>query len=332
MARANGSRALELTFLLGYASDSEALKNEMLSKPRGSVSSQDGVTFEWGNIERLIPFLNSDSLKTPLDVPSLCIYHLDGLSRPRKAQIESLHGLPNQALNSKADLLFVDKENCPHYISFKDGQSIAKLGQVSTSKKYGSLYLEGGIHQDPPADLPPEIFAADTALTEEQFEKLGNGVRHKKWAYFKRHQPQEWADFVNSKMAEAISQLKEFGRTISTDDASLSIFLTETIVGHSDISENFNIVIDNSVVPFKNFIEATGLANVRVREFNTPKKFSLIIELLLNDKTYGLTKIEPSFEGALEIVSQTKGIIYHFQEYSNPSTNLSYKDLMLDSI
>jgi len=304
----------------------------MLSKPRGSIVIQESATFEWGNIERLVPFLKTPELHKPLKVQPLFIYHLDGLSKNRKEQIEALHDLPRDAISSKADLLFIDEHNEAHYLSFKDGQSVAKLGQVSTSKQYGNIFLEGGLHQEPPTDLPSVIRASDTALTLAQFERLGNSVRHKRWAYFKHHQPKEWSAIVNNRMTSAISQLKDFGNKIATDETSLRIFLTETIVGNQEITDKFNIVIGRSVVPFSNFIAVAANANVRVREFNTSKKFSLIVELLVNDKTYGLTKIEPSFEGMMENVSQTKGIIYHFQEYFEPTSKLSYKDLMMDSI
>jgi len=43
-----------------------------------------------------------------------------------------------------------------------------------------------------------------------------------------------------------------------------------------------------------------------------------------------LTKIHPSFEGAASYVSQTKGIINHFQEWSHVSSGKTIWDLILD--
>ena len=45
-------------------------------------------------------------------------------------------------------------------------------------------------------------------------------------------------------------------------------------------------------------------------------KKSLLVSIKIKNQIYGLTKIEPSFDGWRDVVSQTKGIIFYFQEYS----------------
>jgi hypothetical protein len=54
----------------------------------------------------------------------------------------------------------------------------------------------------------------------------------------------------------------------------------------------------------------------------------LIVWLIDEKKKYGLLKIEPSFEGEGVTVDQTKGIIFHFQQYGDKQN--SYKNLLLD--
>jgi hypothetical protein len=49
----------------------------------------------------------------------------------------------------------------------------------------------------------------------------------------------------------------------------------------------------------------------------TKSKKALIIEVTSNSGSYGLTRIEPSFEGDGLHVGQTKGLIYHFQQFPN---------------
>jgi hypothetical protein len=60
----------------------------------------------------------------------------------------------------------------------------------------------------------------------------------------------------------------------------------------------------------------------------TKSKKALIIEVLIGNETYGLTRIEPSFEGDGTHVGQTKGIIYHFQQFPNAGNH--YIKLFLD--
>jgi hypothetical protein len=67
---------------------------------------------------------------------------------------------------------------------------------------------------------------------------------------------------------------------------------------------------------------------IEIEEHRPRLKTSLIVWLIDDQKRYGITKIEPSFEGEGVNVDQTKGIIFHFQQHSENGN--SYKDLLLD--
>jgi hypothetical protein len=68
--------------------------------------------------------------------------------------------------------------------------------------------------------------------------------------------------------------------------------------------------------------------SVTFEEYNPRGKSSMIIRVAIKNQIYCLTKIEPSFEGKSPSVSQTKGIIYHFQQYQDHDNN--WKKLILD--
>jgi len=58
------------------------------------------------------------------------------------------------------------------------------------------------------------------------------------------------------------------------------------------------------------------------KDYHTHNKYSLLIEMHFNNSVYGITKIEPAFDGKNSNVSQTKGIIFYFQEHSVESKNI----------
>jgi hypothetical protein len=67
---------------------------------------------------------------------------------------------------------------------------------------------------------------------------------------------------------------------------------------------------------------------VTLTENNPRGKISIIVRIQIKTKIYCLTKIEPSFEGKKANVTQTKGIIYHFQHYQDDKND--WKKLFLD--
>ena len=329
IARRNRSRSLELNVLVSYCPDAIALIAELNSKNSGGVFSISGTIFEWGEISRLLPDFDPKVTFLPMDLDAKHVYHLDGLGSKRKREIENLHSLPDSSLvNGKADVLVVDAQGNAKYLSVKDGSVPAKLGQKSAKTSYGIAVLEGGLGQLESQQVPSTINWTDTQLSEAQFQKISSA--HRRLAYIKSHQRAKWDDLVKSRMADAISNLKEFGKTLKSDKSSLGAFVEDTLVGVTGISSKFFIVRNDEAFSVFDLLNLVQDASLVVTDYNTDNKYSLILELVLDDRTYGLTKIEPSFEGLAENVSQTKGIIFHFQQYKNPASGLGFSDLLTE--
>jgi hypothetical protein len=124
----------------------------------------------------------------------------------------------------------------------------------------------------------------------------------------------------------------EGGEFQSVANGALSEFIEKTFAGNLGNSENFYLVLGNTPIQFLSILKSIRKLSPKVSlEIHQPKnKTSLIINLELNGKIYSLTKIEPSFEGAGSKISQTKGIIYHFQQYPNTSNSNHFKKLFFD--
>lgn len=328
-ARKNKSRSLELNVLVSYCPDAHNLVAELTSKNSGGVFSVSGTVFEWGEISRLLPEFDAKVTFVPMELDPKYVYHLDGLGSKRKREIENLHNLPESSLiKGKADVLVVDAQGNTKYLSVKDGSVPAKLGQKSAKTSYGTAVLEGGLGQLEAQQVPSTINWTDTKLSEAQFQKISNADR--RLAYIKSHQRAKWDGLVKSRMADAISNLKQFGSTLKSDKSSLGAFVEDTLVGVTGISSKFFIVRNDEAFLVSDILNLVQDASLVVKDYNTENKYSLILELVLDDRTYGLTKIEPAFEGLAEKVSQTKGIIFHFQQYKNPASGLGFSDFLTE--
>jgi hypothetical protein len=96
------------------------------------------------------------------------------------------------------------------------------------------------------------------------------------------------------------------------------LFGTIDVPKDSGILINENIIMSDEIIKFFKYSSYT----IECEYYNTENKFSLIIFLKFADVKYGITKIEPSFDGAKKNVSQTKGIIYYFQQYPNNTNHI----------
>lgn len=332
-ARSNSSRSKEFDLIFGYVSSPQDLLNFIFKNPEGGSPNIGGITVEYGNISRLVPFLETNQLVKPFQIEPKYICHIDHLSKERKIEIEKKYDLEAGSITSqksKVDLLIIDKNNHSYLLSFKDSKSVTKLGQVSGEVKYSQAKLKGGLDkvQLPKEKIPTKFSFSETALTKDQFEKLNH--QHQQFAYFKKNYPSEWERIVKAKMLEAVNQLRDFGNVIETDRNSLIEFIRLSFAGDLKNLRNFYLLFGDTCISFSKIIDRIKSANltVEIKEHITVNKISLIINLRLSDRVYGLTKIEPSFDGESVTVSQTKGIIFYFQQY--PNTGNHFKKLFID--
>ena len=109
------------------------------------------------------------------------------------------------------------------------------------------------------------------------------------------------------------------------------------MIGPFADGNNFYVVFGDEMVSVKKVLRELKKPhiNVTTEMRRTTSKRSLLIFIAVNGKKYCLTKIEPSFEGSATDVIQTKGVIFHFQQY--PLKNAardkelgSFKDLLQD--
>ncbi len=327
-ARDNSSRAKELGVMLGYCSKPEELLSLMNKHPSGNLATISGVKFEWGLIRRLLNQSASIPILQPIKIKASHVCHLDGILAGRKTAIEKELGLDCGVLRSKADLLLVTKSVDTFLISLKDDSGASKLGQKSGKMMYGKALLEGGLLKELKLPLKPEVGFADTDLTDEQFKKLNK--KDRALAAYKKSNPAEWNNYVDEAMLGALQQLRQFGLTLTEDLGSLKAFLLSTLVGLDWLPKNYYVVLGEKVIDLARVLKKIEKAKVTTEIINTENKSSLLVNLKIDGNNYCLTKIEPAFDGAKSNVSQTKGVIYYFQEYSKSPEIKSYKQLLID--
>ena len=138
------------------------------------------------------------------------------------------------------------------------------------------------------------------------------------------------AKYVEERSQAAKLNLREFASKICSDRSSFLEFIGATLAGSSKGSSDFYIVLGDELIQLQSVLKklASPRWNVQTADASTPKKHALLITVTDGESTYVLTRIEQSFEGARENVSQTKGIIFHFQQH--PRSGMNYKRLLLD--
>ena len=331
--RSSASRAKEFDLVFSFLKTPKFLSDYIKSNPAGGKQTFEGIRFEYGQVQRLSTYLDGAGATSPFDVQPQFVCHLDSLASARKREIEVEFDLNHGDISSenvKADVFFVDLKGRPYFVSVKDDKKPAKLGQVSRDAKFGTARLHGGL---PEIRLPnvkvPETFTFnDTALTEKQFSKLT--LSDKKFAYFKKQFPNEWADFVKESEDIALVKLRQFCQVLINDRESLIQFVGDTLGSNLKNSPNFYLLIGKQKINLCSALEALSIADlgIEIEEYKPKKKTSIIIWIKYRDQKYCLTKIEASFDGKRQTVSQTKGVIYYFQQHLKCGNH--YKKLLLD--
>jgi hypothetical protein len=331
--RKTKSRAKEFDLVFSFLSAPKILSSYIKLNPTGGKPEFEGITFEYGDIRRHLKYLNPSKLENPFKVRPKFVCHLDNVNADRKRQIETSFGLSPDSISSsqvKADLFFVDQEGNPYFVSVKDNDEPSKLGQISREVLYGKASLRGGLTgvDVPQGNIPLGITYKQTALSERKFNNLT--VADQRFSFFKKNYPKEWLEIVKKSKQNALDQTRQFAITLREDRTSLIEFLGVTLAGNLKESKNFYILLGKQTVNFNQAMSAlkTMPFEIEIEEHRPRQKTSVIIWLNDGKKKYGLTKIEPSFEGEGLKVDQTKGIIFHFQQYGDSSN--CYKKLLLD--
>jgi hypothetical protein len=331
--RETNSRAKEFDLIFGLLDSPDKLVYQISSSPTGGTLELEGINFEYGNIQRLLKHLNASAPSSPFDIKAKYVCHLDGLQANRKRLIEREHGLESGSISSidtKADVFILDREGNRYFVSVKDIDKPSKLGQKSGTVSYGKAHLRGGLEGVliDEQRIPKLITFKDTDLSQNQFEKLTRS--NQIYSFFKKNYPKEWKVTVANSESLALEEIRKFTSVLKTDKDSLIDFLSETLGGNLKDDPNFYIVFGHKAINLAtvvNTLRETEL-NVTLEEYSPRGKSSIIVRITIMDRTYCLTKIEPSFEGKNSSVSQTKGIIYHFQQFQDTDNN--WKKLIFD--
>jgi len=336
VARRNTSRATELLFIAEHSVLPDQLIQKFRTQPDGGTFYDGQTHFEWGNINMLVSgrFHRRARVTRITDKPKY-VYHLDRLPQARRVALEEMHSLTHGSISgsltsSKADALVVDGVGQIFLISFKEIEGQAKLGQVSADTTYGAASLDGGIDDLDVAKLPvpARVSASDTALSAESFQKIS--IKDQKLAYYKKHHASSWKKYVDERSNAARTNLREFAAKLSSDRVSFLEFVGSALAGSSKESHDFYIVLGNEIIQLHKILDELALPHwsVKTTDASTARKHAVLLTVSDGKSTYVLTRIEQSFEGAKAKVSQTKGIIFHFQQH--PQVGLNYKQLLLD--
>jgi hypothetical protein len=322
VARKNKSRAEELNiFIKIFNGDATNLIQFLRNNPNGGIYISNGKKAYFGKIERLLPYINGRSIVN-LDIKNIKeIYHIDTVSKKVKENVIKDLNIDKSLINKNVDLLIINEDRVPYLISVKDSKNTAKLGQQSTERIYHRAILKGGLLLEISFinKIPNSIEFSKTSLTEEQFNKLN--LKDKEFAFLKSNYKEEWDRYVIETYDNAYRQLDNFGQKLISDKETFISFLKIVLTGSEVLNEVTYILINGNLIKLKHIFEALSRSQFEliISSYTTKNKKSLIIEVKIADVIYGVTKIEPSFDGAKANVSQTKGIIYYFQEYTSGS-------------
>lgn len=330
--RKNDARAREFDFFFNYLKNPEALLSTILNNPTGCTVEIEGIIFEYGSIGRLMSSIKLPDTNIKADIEPAHIVHLDHLQPKRRQEVEEIYSLPSRSITgsqSKADILIIDRSGQPWFISSKDPSSKAKLGQVSGHQKYGWAELRGGHLMALPPGLVLGSGTRGNTVSLSDGAVAGRAGRDREFARLKNEQPALWRKIVEVSYELAYAQLRLFGLVIENDRSSFLDFVGRTLGGGLRDSPDFYLRIGDRLLPLEGILGAMSSDEVLVktRMVSTADKHALLIDVHTNGQKYTLTRIEPSFEGSSD-VSQTKGIIFHFQD----SGTKNYKSLFASLI
>lgn len=331
--RATKSRATEFNVILGSVSSPRQLTSYIKQSPAGGTVTIDGVAVEYGNVRSLVSHLNAKTAIFPLPKPASFAGHIDSIKADRKRVLERLYGLPGGSLTdskSRTDVLIIATDGRPYFLSVKDPSTSAKLGQVSTRTKYGGASLTGGLSglSVPIVHIPTNVDVSQTHLTSAQFEKLS--PQDRRYAFLKANYSTAWKEAVQNQTDKAIIAARRFGDALASDRRNFLAFFGEVLAGNLVNSRDFYLLLGNRLIRFADLHKKLQKSKFEVswEEYRPRKKSSIIIWLQINGVKYCITKVEPSFDGGSPKASQTKGIIYYFQQHLR--TGNTYKQLLAD--
>jgi hypothetical protein len=332
-ARRTNSRAKEFDLIFGLLEFPEKLAFQINQNPNGATVDFEGIRFEYGNVARLVDHLDASNPTKPFNFEVSYVCHLDGVPISRKRLIEHHFGLVEGSIsikNCKADLLIVDREGIPYFVSVKDPSKPTKLGQKSGALSFGNARLHGGLKGVSIGGLSvPGVFSyIDTNLTEKSFSKATHADQV--FSYVKKHFPAEWKKIVAESEIQALNDLRNFCSVLINDHESLIDFIGVTLGGNLRTDSNYYIVSGDDVTNLCEVVNALRKTPFKatLKEHTPRRKTSIILKVEIMNTTYCLTKIEASFEGRKSNVAQTKGIVYHFQHYQEYGND--WKKLFLD--
>lgn len=349
--RKNTSRSLELLAIAANigakASDPEAIRllDAFKASPTGNVfATSTGTTIHWGNIQRLVDGLDRFVLPEALGLlPDLAlprtaaprfVVHLDSMKARGTSGDNDQVALAISRVKGKADIL-IGEGNGIREVSFKDSSaSENKLWQQSKSETYDfsglPATLLGGLNFPELKDRlvalksSVDVDSRPMSLSVDQWSRLKNG-QHRILAIVKERLPTEWDDFVHLALDRAGTALDtvlgvafpsgspDHGRNLA------NILSRGLIAGETPGHEEWILSMDGSARLDRALEHLRHEPGVQVwwsRQLSKSGKPSWFLRAMVGNRRYLITKIEPSFDGARPNVSQTKGVIYYFQEGS----------------
>lgn len=349
--RKNTSRSLELLAIAAnigaMTSDPEAIRlmQAFKASPAGSVFvTPTGTTIHWGNIERLLDGLNQylipevlrllPDLRLPRTVAPRFIVHLDSMKAGMRMGERDEVQLAVSRVKGKADILIAEV-NGIREVSFKDSSaSENKLWQQSKSESYvfsGFLAtLNGGLNfpelRDQLLTLKSRVVvnSPPKSLSAEQWSRLKN-EQYRILAVVKESFSKEWKDYVRLALDQAGKELDTLLGVAFPSDSSghgrnlAAILSRGLIAGETPGHEEWILSMDGSARLDRAMEQLRHEPGTEVqwsRQLSPSGKPSWLVHAVVGNRRYLITKIEPSFDGARPNVSQTKGVIYYFQEGS----------------
>jgi hypothetical protein len=357
--RSNTARAAELIAAAincvsgSNASEVEQVFHEFRLRPEGgSYRHKTGSTLVWGDISRLVAFLpevRDVSLKdlagqylVPSSGTKRFIIHIDSVKSGASEALglpTDIQGLLGHSLG-KADLLLVGEKSILKLSVKQLDSKEVKLGQQSASAVYDfrpvNFTLSGGKNfpnlKHAVAELTSRLngkLIRPNALSSDQWDKIAKTPEQQRLAVVKSSWPEEWSAIVSSTLYDAGQALDAFLNAAFSSNQrdhapNLSEILRHRLLGRTTgagqswiTSKTGPYRLDETI---NNLSAISGLRAEWSRRASGMGKDSWLIYVTLSKKRYLVTKIEPSFDGHEANVSQTKGVIYYFQEGSGART------------
>jgi hypothetical protein len=311
----------------------------------GTYEHTNGTRLVWGNVERL---LGSTGHTQIADVGRAIVqYQLPRSQPPRYVVLmdsllngaTTLTGVSDQAMailknvKGKADLTVIEDDVIRELSVKRPNLTEVKLGQQSRREDYqfrsSVSTLSGGKNlpnlREAMSDLTRGLgeISRPNSLTEYQWGRLTED--DKRLAAAKQLFPDQWKEIVRHAMTDAGAELDSFlTDALPTNEQehsyNLGVLLSHRLIG--GMTEGHEEWITSAHGPFRLELAIQKLADTSAlratwsRQPSKSGKDSWVITARVGNRRYVICKIEPSFDGAKPEVSQTKGVIYYFQEGS----------------